>query len=265
MQTLFQDLRYAVRQLRKSPGFTLAAVLTLAIGIGANTAIFSILDGLVLHPLAVPEMDKVLIVYEQNRGDDQDVALANYEDWQRQSHSFEDLAAYRSANLSLTGAGDAAHVTAELASANFFRVMRANALLGRVFQPGETQPGRERVAVLSYGFWRQHFNSDANVVGHNIELDQQSYTVIGVMPKTVSYPSMTDLYLPLAPDAAQLANRTAHDYLVMGRLRKGVTAAQARAELRVIGERLAQQYPATNQGWSVKNGAPVGRHVGGAI
>jgi putative ABC transport system permease protein len=152
----------------------------------------------------------------------------------------------------LTGAGDAAHVTAELASANFFRVMRANALLGRVFQPGETQPGRERVAVLSYGFWRQHFNSDANVVGHNIELDQQSYTVIGVMPKTVSYPSMTDLYLPLAPDAAQLANRTAHDYLVMGRLRKGVTAAQARAELRVIGERLAQQYPATNQGWSVK-------------
>jgi len=252
MQTLLQDLRYAVRQLRKSPGFTLAAVLTLAIGIGANTAIFSILDGLVLHPLAVPEMDKVLTVYEQNRGDGQDVALANYEDWQSQSRSFEDLAAYRSANMSLTGAGDAAHVQAELATANFFRVMRASALVGRVFEPGETQQGRERVAVLSYGFWKQHFNSDGNVVGRNIELDQQSYTVIGVMPKTVSYPSMTDLYLPLAPDAAQLANRAAHDYLVMGRLRKGVTVDQARAELRVIGERLAEQYPATNQGWSVK-------------
>jgi predicted permease len=249
---LLQDLRYAVRQLRKSPGFTLAAVLTLAIGIGANTATFSILDGLVLHPLTVPEMDKVLTVFSQNRGEEHHVALANYEDWQRQSRSFEDLAVHTSGDMSLTGAGDAAHVQTELASSNFFRVMRANALVGRVFDPGETQPGKDRVAVLSYVFWQQHFNSDVNVVGRKIELDQQSYTVIGVMPKSANYPSLADVFLPLAPTSAQLANRTARDYLVMGRLRKGVTADQARAELRIISDRLAQQYPATNQGWSVK-------------
>ena len=252
MRTLLQDLRYAVRQLRKSPGFTLAAVLTLAIGIGANTATFSILDGLVLHPLTVPEMDKVLTVFSQNRGEEHHVALANYEDWQRQSRSFEDLAVHTSGDMSLTGAGDAAHVQTELASSNFFRVMRANALVGRVFDPGETQPGKDRVAVLSYVFWQQHFNSDVNVVGRKIELDQQSYTVIGVMPKSANYPSLADVFLPLAPTSAQLANRTARDYLVMGRLRKGVTADQARAELRIISDRLAQQYPATNQGWSVK-------------
>jgi putative ABC transport system permease protein len=252
LRTLLQDLRYAVRQLRKSPGFTLAAVLTLAIGIGANTATFSILDGLVLHPLTVPEMDKVLTVFSQNRGEEHHVALANYEDWQRQSRSFEDLAVHTSGDMSLTGAGDAAHVQTELASSNFFRVMRANALVGRVFDPGETQPGKDRVAVLSYVFWQQHFNSDVNVVGRKIELDQQSYTVIGVMPKSANYPSLADVFLPLAPTSAQLANRTARDYLVMGRLRKGVTADQARAELRIISDRLAQQYPATNQGWSVK-------------
>jgi len=252
MHTLLQDLRYALRQLHQSPGFTLATVLTLAIGIGANTATFSTLDGLVLHPMAVPQMDKVLTVYEQNRGNDQNVALANYEDWQRQNHSFEDLAVHISSNMSMTGESDAAHIQAELASANFFRVMRANALMGRVFEPEETQPGRSRVAVLSYGFWKQHFNADASVLGRKIELDQQSYTVIGVMPQSVKYPSLAEVFLPFAPDAAQLANRSAHDYRVIGRLRGGVTADQARAELHVIGERLAQQYPVTNQGWSVQ-------------
>jgi putative ABC transport system permease protein len=130
--------------------------------------------------------------------------------------------------------------------------MRANALLGRVFEEAETQPGRDRVAVLSYGFWREHFNLDAGVVGRRIELDQHTYTIIGVMPKALQYPLGADLLLPLAPDAAQLGNRSAHDSLVIGRLCKGVTVAEAQAELNVIAERLAQMYPATNRGWSVK-------------
>jgi putative ABC transport system permease protein len=253
MHALLQDLRYALRQLRQSPGFTLAAVLTLAIGIGANTALFSVMDAVVLHPLAVPDLNRVMTIQEQqNRGDLKRAALANYEDWQHQSHSFEELAVHTNADMSLTGAGDAAHIEAEYVSPNFFSLLRANPLIGRIFEQGETQPGRSSVAVLSYYFWKQHFASDPGVLGRKIELDQHIYTVIGVMPKTLQYPSIADVYLPFAPDAAQLGNRSIHDYLVLARLRKGVSLAAAQAEMNVLSERLAQAYPATNLGWSVK-------------
>ncbi len=253
MQTLLQDLRFAVRQLRKSRGFTLAAVLTLAIGIGANTAVFSIMDAVILRPLAVPDLSRVMTVYEQqDKGDYEQVALGNFADWQRQNRSFEELAVRRPADMSLTGAGDAAHVQAEFTSPAFFSVMRTHAFLGRVYDPNETQPGRNSVAVLSYGFWRSHFGSDAGVLGRQIELDQHAFSVIGVMPKTMQYPSTADLYLPFAPTDAMLGDRGAHDYLVIGRLRHGVTAPQAQAELNVIAEHLSAQYPATNQGRRVK-------------
>jgi len=253
MHTLLQDLRYAVRQLRQSPGFTLAAVLTLAIGIGANTAIFSIMDAVVLRPLAVPDLKNVVTVYEQqDRGDGKPVALGNFQDWLRQSRSFEELAVRRTEDMSLTGAGDAAHVEAIFTTPSFFSVMRAGAFLGRVFDQSETQAGHDSEVVLSYGFWRRHFGSDAAVLGQKIELDQHTYTVIGVMPKAMQYPSTADLFLPLAPTDAQLNNRSAHDYLVTGRLRHGVTAKQAQVEMRMIAERLSQQFPATNLGWSVK-------------
>jgi len=253
MHTLLQDLRYALRQLRQSPGFTLAAVLTLAIGIGANTAIFSIMDAVVLRPLAVPDLKNVVTINEQqNRGDSKQVALGNYQDWMRQSRSFEELAVRHTADMSLTGAGDAAHVQTVLATPSFFRVLRTDAFLGRVFDQSETQPGRDGEAVLSYGFWRQHFGSDAGVLGRKIELDQHAYTIVGVMPKTMQYPSTADLFLPLAAVDAQLSDRSAHDYLVIGRLRHGVTTQQAQAEMNVIAERLSQQFPATNLGWSVR-------------
>ena len=242
-----------MRQLWKSPGFTITAVLTLAIGIGVNTAGFSVMDAVVLRPLAVPELNHVVTVSEQqNHGDPQSVALANFEDWQRQSRSFEDLAVRRGTAMSLTGAGDAAHVQAVYASPSFFSVMRTNAFLGRVFDKSETQPGQDSVAVLSYSFWKSHFGADAGAVGRKIELDQHGYSVIGVMPKTMQYPSTADVFLPLAPTDAQLGNRAAHDYLVDGRLRKGITAGQAQAELNVIAEHLSNAYPATNQGWQVK-------------
>jgi putative ABC transport system permease protein len=253
MNNLLQDLRYAVRQLRQSPGFTFAAVLTLTIGIGANTAIFSIMDAVVLRPLAVPDLKQVMTVYEQqNRNDNKPVALGNFQDWMRQSHSFEELAVRRTSDMSLTGAGDAAHVEAVFTTPSFFSVMRTNAFLGRIFDQSEAQPGRSGEAVLSYGLWKQYFGSDAGVLGKKIELDQHTYTIIGVMPKTMQYPSTADLYLPLATDDAQLANRSARDYLVNGRLRHGVTSQQAQAEMNVIAERLSQQFPATNLGWSVK-------------
>jgi putative ABC transport system permease protein len=250
---MLQDLRYAVRQLRKSPGFTIAAALTLAIGIGANTAIFSIMDAVILRPLAVPDLKQVMTLSEQqNRGDSQQVALGNFVDWQHQSSSFEEMAVRSPVDMSLTGAGDAAHVQAEFTTPAFFSVMRTTAFLGRVFDRSETERGKNDVAVLSYGFWKSHFGSDVNVLGRKIELDQHVYTLIGVMPKTMQYPSTGDLYLPFAPSDAQLANRSAHDYLVIGRLRRGVTGPQAQAELNVIAEHLARQYPATNREWGVK-------------
>src|SRR5277367_2737067 len=176
MGTFLQDLRYAFRQLRRSPGFTITAVLTLAIGIGANTGIFSVMDAVVLRPLAVPDLDRVVTVYERNdRGDDQGVALGNFEDWQRQSRSFEEMAARTSSDMALTGAGDAAHILAESTSPSFFSVMRTSAMIGRVFDRSETEAGKSNVAVLSYGFWKSHFASDEAVLGRTVQLDQHPY------------------------------------------------------------------------------------------
>jgi putative ABC transport system permease protein len=251
METVLQDLRYALRQLAKSPGFTFAAILTLTIGIGANTAGFSSMDAVVLHPLAVPQLDRVVTVAEQqDRGGYEQAALANYQDWARQSRSFEELAVRTSADMSLTGAGDAAHVRAALTSANFFSVLRTQALLGRVYGESECRPGSDAVAVLNYGFWQCRFAGDPAVLGRKIQLDQRVYTVIGVMPKTVQYPSDVDFYLPFAPTPRQLGDRALHGYMVTGRLRDGVTVKQAQAEMRIVAERLAQAYPATNLGLS---------------
>jgi putative ABC transport system permease protein len=255
LEVLWSDLRYAVRQLSKSPGFTLTTMLTLAIGIGMNTAVFSMMDAVVLRPLAVPDLSRVVVVAEEHRrGNDdyQQVALANYQDWKQQSRSFADLAVRTNASMSLTGAGDALHVQAALTSASFFEVLRANALLGRVYQDGECLPGHNAVAVLSYPFWQRHFGADRSVLGRSIDLDGRAYTVIGVLPKSMQYPSVAEVFLPLAPTPQQLENRTAHDYMVVGRLRSGVSVHQAQEELRVIGERLSKAYPASNLGWSVR-------------
>ncbi|HET6208554.1 MAG TPA: ABC transporter permease [Terracidiphilus sp.] len=253
MQTLLQDLRYAVRQLWKSPGFTLAAVITFAIGIGANTAIFSSMDAVVLRPLAVPQMDRVVTVAEQKEeGQLYSVALANYADWQRQNKSFEEMAVHIPADMSLTGTGDAAHVGVTLASADFFTVLRAQPVIGRVFAARECVAGQDAVAVLNYGFWQRKFASDPGVLGRTIQLDQRDYTVIGVMPKALQYPSQADIFVPLAPTPAQLADRAKRDYLVLGRLGNGVTVRQAQSELRTIASHLAAAHPATNQAWTVR-------------
>ena len=250
-ESVWSDVRYGWRQLLKSPGFAITAVLTLTIGIGANTAMFSSMDAVVLHPLAVPQLDRVVTVDEEQDGGYHQVTLANYEDWRRQSRSFEALAAYSDANMSLTGAGDAVHVNVALTSANFFSVMRTQALIGRAFAESECQPGRDGEAVLSYGFWQRRFGGDPAVQGRKIVLDQRTYTVVGVLPKTMQYPSVDDLYLPLAPTPQQLADRGTRSYVAVGRLRDGITVQQAQAEMRNIAKRLAKAYPATNTGWSV--------------
>lgn len=251
MRTVLQDLRYAVRQLLKSPGFALASVLTLTIGIGANTALFSSMDAVVMHPLAVPQLDRVMAIIEAQDGRDHWVTLGNYEDWCRQSRSFEQIAEYARTNMSMTGSGDAAHVDAARTSANFFSVLRTPAYLGRAFLASDAQLGRDNVAVLNYGFWLRQFAGNPAVLGRKIELDQRTFTVVGVMPKTMQYPPAIDIFVPFAPTQQQLQNRSDHDYEVIGRLRDGVTAPQAQAEMRTIAEHLSKAYPATNARWSV--------------
>ncbi len=253
IESFWADVRYAWRQLIKSPGFTVTAAITLALGIGANTAIFSSMDAVVLRPLAVPAMDRVVTVFErQDRSGDRSVALANYFDWSRQTRSFEELAVRTGADMSLTGAGDAAHVHAEMTSADFFTVLRIQPVLGRLFVADECRPGRDSVALLNYGFWQRRFAGNPRIVGQKIDLDHRTYTVIGILPKSVQYPSEADIFLPLAPSPQQIANRSDHDYLVNGRLRDGVTVNQAQAELRTIAEHLATTYPSTNLGWTVR-------------
>jgi putative ABC transport system permease protein len=251
MRIVLQDIRYAARQLSKSPGFTLAAVLTLTVGIGANTALFSSMDAVVMHPLAVPRLDRVMSVSEEQDGRYHWVTLGNFEDWSRQSRSFEQLSEFGPADMSMTGAGDAAHVAVARTSANFFDVLGTPAFLGRAFVSSDAQPGRDNVVVLNYGFWRRQFAADRTVLGRQIKLDQRTYTVVGVMPKTMQYPNAIDIFVPFAPTPQQLQNRTDHDYEVIGRLRDGVTPLQAQAELRAIARHLAMVYPATNARWSV--------------
>jgi putative ABC transport system permease protein len=249
-----RDLRYAARQLRKAPAFTATVIATLAIGIGVNVAIFSSMDAVVLRPLAVPALDRVVVLAEQQqkRRDNDAVALANFEDWTRQSHSFESLSIFHTNDVTLTGAGDAAQVRAATVSSGFFPVLRAQTYLGRLYDAGEYLPGHDAVAVLNYRFWQNHFGSNPSAVGQRIQLDQREYTIIGVLPKAMQYPPGADFFLPFAPSPAQLADRSQHSNLVLGRLRDGIALRRAQSEMGVIANRLAIDYPATNQGWTVR-------------
>lgn len=249
LDLLWNEVHYAVRQLLKSPGFTITSVLTLAIGIGLNTSIFSSMDGVVVRPLAVPAMDRVVTIAERDRSGYHAVALANYEDWARQSRSFEELSVRNETTMTLTGAGDAAQVQIARTSASFFGVLRIRPVLGRVFADDECREGRDRVALLNYGFWQRHFAADPAVIGHTLQLNERVYTIVGVLPKSVQYPSMADLFVPFAPTPAERANRTIHDYFVLARLRDDISVKQAQSEMHVLAGHLAEIYPATNQGW----------------
>ncbi len=263
---MLSDLEYALRQLRKSPGFALTAIATLAIGIGMNTAAFSVMDAMVLRPMAVPDLHRVVTV-DEDRGRGKYryewVTAPNFRDWQRQSQSFRSMALYKEDGMSLTGAGDAESVTVSTVSPGFFDVMRIAPFAGRVFRQDEGQPGRDGEAVLSWAFWQQHFGSQGGVVGRTLELNERQYQVIGIMPRGLGFPQGTDVYLPLALTPAQLEDRAAHEYQGVGRLRAGVSVAQAQAEMKAIAARLQKLYPATNLGWSVQV-APLVEQINGA-
>ena len=255
MSGLLQDVRYAVRQVRKAPGFALVAVITLTLGIGANTAIFSVVNGVLLRSLPLHDPDRVVRVWHTPPQasfpgiSTFSVSPANFLDWQVQNHVFASMAIYGFRGFTLTGGDKPEQVDASSVSSGFFSTLGVQPMVGRVFSPDEDQPGHANVVVLSHHFWREHFGSNRDIVGHNITLDGTSYLVAGVMPPSFRFPDFAQMWTPLAWTDQEKAVRGNHNYLVIARLRPGADLKQAQAEMNTISSRLEQQYPADDKGW----------------
>ncbi len=254
-ETLLQDLRFGLRMLQKNPGFTAVAVLTLSLGIGANTAIFSVVSAILLRPLPFPDPGRLMVVWHtppQRIFPDVSrfvVSPANYLDWRSQNHVFDQMAAIGFRSLNLTGLGQPESVTAVAVSADFFSVLRVRPSAGRGFIADDDRPGRGNVVVVSHAFWQSHFGANENILGKTIKLDEQSYVVIGVMPPKFAFPSRAQLWMPLAWTDQQRAVRGNHNYLVIARLKSGVDKGKAQAEMDAISGNLAHQYPTDDAGW----------------
>jgi putative ABC transport system permease protein len=256
MQTLLQDLRYGARMLFKKPGFTLIAILTLALGIGANTAIFSVVNAALLRPLPYEESERLVVLYETNpqQGrDEMPVSYTNFADWRAQSQSFEQLAGYLSGGMVLTGKDEPAQLQVAAVSADFFAMLRVKPLRGRVFLPEEDKVGGAPLVVVSHGFWQSRFGGDEGLIGQQITLDGKSKTVVGVMPPNFALPpgDQTEVWLALGTLADGMQNRAVHLLTTIGRLKPDVTLQQAQTELATIANRIQQQYPAADPGHGV--------------
>ena len=255
MQTLWQDLRYGARMLLKQPGFTLIAVLTLGIGIGANAAIFSVVNAVLLRPLPFKEPDRLIQILETKvpQFPEFSVSPGNFLGWKEQNTVFERLVAFRGTSFNLVGTGDPEQLPGLKVTDGFFAMLGAQPQLGRDFLPEEDQPGHDNVVILSQALWQRRFGGEANILNQTLSLNGQSYTVIGVMPATFRMPfSDAAFWTPMAFTAQQAENHGGHSLAAIGQLKSGVTVEQARAEMVKIAGRLAEQYPGANTGWSVK-------------
>ena len=250
MGNFWQDLRYGMRMLAKNPGFTVVAVLALALGIGANSAIFSVVNSILLNPLPYPNPERLVMVWEENTkaGYPRDTpAAANYIDWRDQSQSFEGMAAMAEQNFNLTGTGDPEKIQGKRVSASLFTLLGVEPRLGRSFLPEEDQPGGNRVVLLSHGLWQRRFGANEKIIGQQLTLNGESYTVVGVMPAHFRFPAREDeLWVPIAFTQEEAANRGRHYLQVLARMKPGVALEQAQAEMNTIATRLQQQYPNQN-------------------
>jgi putative ABC transport system permease protein len=256
MTRLFEDLRYATRQLRKSAGFTVVAVTTLALGIGANTAVFSVVDGVLLHPLPYPDSDRIVKVSQTFEGISTDNASpANYLDWVSQNQIFEEMAASRGWQGSLSTGDRPELVRGSMTTPSFFPLFGVAPILGRGLQASDALPGSDHVVVLGYGLWQRYFAGDRAIVGRDMRLNGERYTVVGVMPPDFSADEYGELWLPspwgvpthpLVPDKDPRQFRDRNYLDVWARLKPGVTMQQARVELDTVGRRLETQYPDSN-------------------
>src|SRR5437773_4653179 len=240
------DLKFAFRQLLKNPGFTAVVVLTLALGIGANTAIFSVVYAVVLRPLPFPESERLVAIWTQTPQVDRlPMAAANHRDLKSQATVFEDIAILsRVANYNLTGDGEPERLLAARVAANLFPLLRVKPALGRGFTEEENQPGRDRVVILSHGLWQRRYAGDPNIVGKTIRLEDVPHTVVGVMGPEFQYPARdVQIWTPLTINPDNFRTRVGFNYLSVARLKPNVGLDQARTEVNLISTRLAQQYP----------------------
>ena len=251
--TLLQDARFGLRLLRRAPGFTLLAVITLALGIGANTAVFSSADALLLRPLPFPQLDRLVTMFVQysTGGFSRQMSPADFYDYQQQSRSFEELAAFSNADFNITGGSAPERVSGAQVSANFFNAIKVHPIIGRTFFTEEERPGQASVAVIGYGLWTRRFGNDPKVIGRNIELNGKPYSGIRVLDKKILFPGGAELWVPLERTDARAADRKSSYLEVLGRLKPGTTLAEAQQEMRTEAQRLAAAYPATNKGLSV--------------
>src|SRR6266404_3726263 len=272
MDTLVQDLRYAVRMLLKAPAFTVVALLTLMLGIGPNTVIFSIVDAVLLRPLPFRESERLAVVWERNflhergsHGTGRNVAgPANFVRWREQNHVFEELAAGLAwpANVN-DGTGEPERVPVGIVSPNAFSMVGIQPVLGRGFVSEEEQRGKDNVVILSQHYWKRRYGGDTSVIGRNIQLNANKVTIVGVMPDRVNFPDAVDLWTPftITPQTRTAGGR----YLtVLGRLKPGVSVAQAQADMDVVASRTRAELPAWDANWGA-NVVPLGEQVVGNV
>jgi putative ABC transport system permease protein len=254
MGTLWQDLRYGARVLVKKPGFALIAVMTLALGIGANTTIFSFVNGILLRPLPYPEPEHLALLEETapKRGvTSMSVSFPNFLDWREQNRVFEDVATYQGSNFSLTGSGSPEQLRGARVSHGLLEILRVTPVLGRTFTAEEDRPEQDGVVILGHGLWQSRFGGDPKTLGQHVTLNNRAYTVIGIMPPGFKFPDIAELWVPLALTTKSWT-RTDHGLGAVARLKQGTSFTQAQAEMDVIARRIEEQNPVTNEGLGVK-------------
>jgi predicted permease len=256
LEDFWQDLRYGARMLRKQPGFTLIAVLTLALGIGANAALFSVVNGVLLNPLPYPQPEQLISLHQSKPNvATGSISYPNFLDWQKENQTFSAMAVSRSSSFALVGTGEAERVSGRRCSANLFSVLGVEPALGRNFAPGEDERGAAPVVLISAGLWQRKFSAAPDVLGKSLTVDDKSYTIVGVLPAGFTLYRGTDVYIPMGQwDNSGLQNRSAGLGLQgIGRLKPGVTLAQAQADLNGVMRSLTETYPEANRG----NGAAL--------
>ena len=251
MDTLIQDLRFGIRMLAKNPGFTVIAVITMALGIGANTALFSVVNGVLLKSLPFKEPERLVFAFETNAklpSPTIPASTLNYRDWKEQNHVFESMGARKQVVVSLTGVEQPERLLGEKVTSDYFSTLGVEPIAGRTFFEEEDKPGGAKVALLSYAFWQRRFGGSSDVLGRTIMLNGSPTTVVGIMPN--DYRPNIELWLPLAIQYNG-ADRDLHEIYVIGRLAPGTTRQQAQVEMSAIATRLVEQYPDLNTGWGV--------------
>jgi putative ABC transport system permease protein len=251
-----QDLKYAFRGLVKRPGFAVIAIMTLALGIGANTAIFSVVNGVLLQPLPYPEPDRLVALRDSNlaKQPDSQVAPGNFVEWKKQTSVFTALEAYRTVSYNLTGDGVPERLLAGRVTSGMFKMLGAQPIIGRDFLAEDDETGREKVVIIGEGLWRRRFGSDPNIIGTTLKLSGEGFAVIGVMPAAFRLPDQREreLWTPIAFLDSEKSLHQAHYIDAIGRLKSDASVEQARADLNAIATRLGEQYPAANSGWTVR-------------